>query len=116
MGYGGIGMVPTEVPTDRAAAYPPALPDVLPTAWHQTSKAVQQRIGWDHQHRQGRRCPTRGFKTPSGSRVLCAGHAFLRNLRGGCYDLARQSALAQNHPAPSVARLRDALTVVLSVR
>jgi IS6 family transposase len=81
------GVVPDEVTTDCAAAYPPALAAVLPGVLHETGKAVQQRIERDHQHRKGRLRPTRGFKTLAGARVLCRGHAFLRNLRGGFYDL-----------------------------
>jgi len=77
------GVVPDEVTTDGAAAYPPALAAVLPGVLHETGKAIQQRIERDHQHLQGRLRPTRGFKTLAGARVLCRGHAFLRNLRGG---------------------------------
>jgi IS6 family transposase len=81
------GVAPTEVTTDCAATYPPALAAGLPEALHETGKMLQQRIERDHQHLKGRLGPTRGFKTLSGARVLCAGHALLRNLRGGFYDL-----------------------------
>ena len=81
--------VPDEVTTDGAAAYPPALAAVLPGVLHETGKAVQQRIERDHQHLKGRLRPLRGFKTLTGARVRCGGHAFLRNLRGGFYDLGR---------------------------
>ncbi len=43
------GVVPDEVTTDDAAAYPPALAAALPPVAHETGKAVQQRIDRDHQ-------------------------------------------------------------------
>jgi IS6 family transposase len=77
------GVVPDEVTTDGAAAYPPALFTALPPVLHETGKLAQQRIERNHQHLKGRVRPMRGFKTLAGARVLCRGHAFLRNLRGG---------------------------------
>ncbi len=109
------GVVPDEVTTDCAAAYPPALSAVIPGALHETGKAVQQRIERDHQHLKGRLYPTRGFKTLAGARVLCAGHAFLRNLRGGFYDLTQRTA-AQTWSASPVCRIWDVLTAELSAR
>jgi transposase, IS6 family len=44
------GVTPHTVTTDKAAAYPPALAEVLPEVEHLTGKAVQQRIERDHQH------------------------------------------------------------------
>ena len=81
------GVPPTEVTTDCAATYPPALAAVLPGVLHETGKLLQQRIARDHQHLKGRVRGMRGFKTLAGARVLCRAHAFLHNLRGGCYDL-----------------------------
>ena len=83
------GVIPDEVTTDGAGAYPPALATALPPVLHEAGKRVQQRIERDHQHLKGRLRPLRGFKTLAGARVLCRGHAFLRNLRGGFYDLRR---------------------------
>jgi transposase-like protein len=80
-------MTPTEVTTGCAAAYPPALATVLPEALPETGKLLQRRVERDHQHRKGRTRGMRGFKTLAGARVLCRAPAFLRNLRGGCYDL-----------------------------
>jgi hypothetical protein len=82
------GMVPDEVTTDRAAAYPPALAAALPPVAHETGKRVQQRIERDHRHLKGRLHPMRGFKTLAGARLVCRAHALLRNLRGQFYDLA----------------------------
>jgi transposase-like protein len=107
------GVVPDEVTTAGAAAYPPALAAVLPGVLHETGKAVQQRIERDHQHRKGRLRPTRGFKTLAGARVRCQGHAFLRNLRGGFSDLARLVAAAAVVPQPPVVQAWAALTGTL---
>jgi DDE superfamily endonuclease len=45
-----LGVTPQTVTTDQAAAYPPALAEVLPEVEHITGKAEQQRIERDHQH------------------------------------------------------------------
>ena len=107
------GVVPDAVTTDGAAAYPPALATALPPVLHETGKRVQQRIERDHQHLKGRLRPTRGFKTLAGARVLCRGHAFLRNLRGGCYDLGRPVEALVPSPPPPVVQAWAALTVTL---
>ena len=107
------GVVPDEVTTDGAAAYPPALATTLPLALHETGKRVQQRVERDHQHLKGRLHPTRGFKTLVGARVLCRGHAFLRNLRGGFYDLGRRVDAAVLAPQPPLVQAWAALTGAL---
>jgi len=107
------GVVPDEVTTDGAAAYPPALAAILPDVLHETGKAVQQRIERDHQHLKGRLRPTRGFKTLAGARTLCRGHAFMRNLRGGFYDLGRRVGTAARSPQPPVVQAWAALTGTL---
>ena len=107
------GVVPDEVMTDGAAAYPPALAMALPPALHETGKLVQQRIERDHQHLKGRLRSTRGFKTLAGARVLCRRHAFLRNLRGGCYDLGRLVNATGLVPQPPVVQAWAAITGLL---
>jgi transposase-like protein len=107
------GVVPDQVTTDCAGAYPPALSAVLPPVAHETGKAVQQRIERDHQHLKGRLRPMRGFKTLAGARVLCRGHAFLRNLRGGFYDLGQLVDATVLAPQPPVVRAWAALTGTL---
>ena len=99
--------------TDGAATYPPALAAVLPGVLHETGKAVQQRIERDHQHLKGRLRPLRGFKTLAGARMLCRGHAFLRNLRNGCYDLGRRAGAAALAPQTPVLQAWAALTGIL---
>jgi transposase, IS6 family len=48
------GATPHTVNTDQAAAYPPALAEVLPEIEHTAGKAEQQRVERDHQHLKGR--------------------------------------------------------------
>ncbi|HEY8601426.1 MAG TPA: DDE-type integrase/transposase/recombinase, partial [Thermomicrobiales bacterium] len=103
------GVVPDAVTTDGAAAYPPALAAALPPVAHEVGKAVQQRIERDHQHLKGRLRPLRGFKTLAGARLLCRAHAFLRNLRGGFYDLGRRSGTVAA-PQPSAVQAWAVLT------
>jgi IS6 family transposase len=107
------GVIPDEVTTDGAAAYPPALAVALPPVAHEVGKAVQQRIERDHQHLKGRVRGMRGFKTLAGARVLCRAHAFLCNLRGGFYDLEEPNAVARLRHGPRVACAWDALTATL---
>lgn len=71
---------PRRVTTDRAGCHPPALAAALPRVEHATGKPVQQRLERDHQHRKGRPRIGRGLKTRRTARVVCAGHAFVRNL------------------------------------
>ena len=107
------GVSPDEVTTDGAAAYPSAFAAALPPVAHETGKVVQQRIERDHQHPKGRLRPLRGFKTLAGARVLCRGHAFLRNLRGGFYDQERLVDTVVPSPQPPVVQAWVALTGTL---
>jgi len=107
------GVVPLEVATDCAAAYPPALEAVLSGAAHATGKRIQQRIERDHQHLKGRLRGTRGFKTLAGASVLCRAHAFLRNLHGNFYDLERLADATAASRLPLVLQAWDTLTADL---
>ena len=104
------GVLPDEVATDGAAAYPPALAAALPPVAHEVGKRVQQRIERDHQHLKGRVHGMRGFKTLAGARVLCGAHAFLRNLRGGFYNLEQLVDNVAIPPQPPVVHAWAALT------
>lgn len=110
------GMVPDAVTTDCAAGYPPVLAAVLPGVAHEAGKQVQQRIERDHQHLKGRLCPTRGFKTLAGARVLCAGHALLRNLRGNFYQFPWPFGVASAPKGSAMAHAWDVLTTALLAR
>jgi transposase-like protein len=107
------GVAPTRVTTDRAAAYPPALADVVPGADHETGKLVQQRFERDDGHLKGRLRPTRGFRSLCGARTLCAGQGFVRNLAGGFYRLGCIAGDASLPRAPLLARAWEELTAEL---
>jgi transposase-like protein len=107
------GVPPTEVTTDSAAAYPPALAAVLPGVLHETGKMVQQRIERDHQHLKGRVRGMRGFTTLAGARVLCRAPAFLRSLRQGFYDLGCTREATPRRVAPAMVSAWETLTADL---
>ena len=81
------GVTPHTVTTDQAAAYPPALAQVLPEVEHITGRTEQQRIERDHQHLKGRLKVSRGCKTTKGAQRFCQAHGFVRNLRQDFYRL-----------------------------
>jgi transposase-like protein len=109
------GSTPQAVTTNPAAAYPAALTEVLPGAEHVAGKLVQQRIERDHQHVKGRVRPLRGFRTFAGARVLCAGHALVRNLIGGFHRLGVAMADAPGPRPPLLVRAWEELTATLLV-
>ena len=76
------GVTPRLVTTDKAAAYPPALADVLPEVEHARGKMLQQAMERDQQHLKGRYAGMRGFKTGRSAQVFCRAHGFMRNLCG----------------------------------
>ena len=104
------GVIPDEVTTDCAAAYPPALAVALPPVAHETGKLPQQRIERDHQHLKGRLRPMRGFKTLTGARLICRAHAFLRNLRRHFFAFNEAVDPATMADAPSLWHVWDRLT------
>ena len=108
-------VMPQTVTTDKAAAYPPALAEVLPEVEHITGKAVQQRIERDHQHLKGRLKVFRGCKTTGGAQRFCRAHGFLRNLRQGFYRLGAVSQNANDAIRPQLVRAWEALTAQLLV-
>ncbi len=80
-------VTPSQVTTDKAKCYPPALRAVLPHVEHRTSKYLNNGLERDHQHLKGRVWPMRRFKTTSGASNFCRGHALIRNLRQGFSSL-----------------------------
>jgi IS6 family transposase len=107
-------VTPSLATPDRAAIYPPALATVLPEVEHITGKMAQQRIERDHQHLKGRTRSMRGFQTLPCAQVVCVGHGFMRNLRGGFYDLGCPGDETHLPQAPRLVRAWDELTLVLS--
>jgi transposase-like protein len=78
---------PTEVVTDRAAAYPTVLDELLPAAWHRTERYANNRVEADHGRLKARLRPMRGLKQDRSTRIVIAGHGFVQNLRRGHYEL-----------------------------
>jgi transposase-like protein len=81
-------VTPSEVVTDRAATYPMVLDELLPAAWHRTDQYANNRIEADHGVLKSRLRPMRGLKQDRNARVIIMGHAFVRNIRRGHYELA----------------------------
>jgi transposase-like protein len=81
-------ITPAEVVTDKAAAYPRVLDELVPAAWHRTDRYGNNRVEADHGQLKRRLRPMRGLKTDVGARVVTARHAFVQNLRRGHYELA----------------------------
>jgi transposase-like protein len=107
-------VTPSLATTDRAAIYPPALAAVLPEVTHIRGKLVQQRIERDHQHLKGWTRSMRGFQTLPCAQVVCAGHGFMRNLRGGFYDLGVPGGKVHLPQSPRLVHAWDALTLALA--
>jgi transposase-like protein len=79
---------PVEVITDKAAAYPAMLEELLPGAWHRTDRYANNPIEADHGRLKARLGPMRGLNQDRSARVVLAGHALVQNLRRGHYELA----------------------------
>jgi transposase-like protein len=86
---------PTEVVTDRAAAYPAVLEELLPAAWHRTDRYANNHIEADHGRLKSRLRAMRGFKRDRSARVMITGHALVQNLRRGHYELAVEEPVTQ---------------------
>jgi IS6 family transposase len=84
------GTVPVEVTTDRAAAYPRVLDELIPSALHTTERYANNGIEADHGRLKARLRPMRGLKRHRSARILAAGHALVQNLRRGHYEIATE--------------------------
>jgi transposase, IS6 family len=84
------GPCPTEVITDKAAAYPPVLEEITPGAWHHTEPYANNRIESDHGRLKSRLRPMRGLKQLRCAQVISTGHAFIQNIRRGHYELGTE--------------------------
>ena len=82
------GTIPAEVTTDRAAAYPRVLDELIPSALHTVEEYANNPVQTDHGRLKARLRPMRGLKRHRSARILAAGHAFMQNLRRGHYELA----------------------------
>ena len=81
------GSHPSAVTTDKAPAYPRALDELVPAACHLTEQYGNNLIEADHGRLKARLRPMRGLKQLRSTRVVCAGHAFVQNVRRGHYEL-----------------------------
>ena len=89
---GTTKMTPVEVVTDRAAASPVLLDELLPMAWHRTEQYANNRVKADHGRLKARLRPMRGLKQDRSARAVIAGHAFVQNVRRKHYELAVEEA------------------------
>ena len=80
------GPSPTEVTTDRAAAYPRVLEELVPAACHVTERYANNAIEVDHAQLKSCLRSMRGLKQLRCARVICAEHAFVQNIRRGHYE------------------------------
>jgi IS6 family transposase len=79
---------PVEVTTDKAAAYPGVLEELLPAARHITEQYGNDRVEGDHGRLKARLRPMRGLKRLATAAVIAAGRDFVQNIRRGHYELA----------------------------
>ncbi len=86
------GPVPAEVTTDGAPVCPRVLDELIPSALHIVEQYANNPAGADHgrlkARLKARLRPMRGLKRHRSARILAAGHAFVRNLRRGHYEIA----------------------------
>ena len=78
---------PDEVITDRAAALPRVIAELVPDARHNTEQYANNRVECDHGRLKARLRPMRGLKTDRRARVIIRGRALIQNLRRGHYEL-----------------------------
>jgi transposase-like protein len=87
------GPSPIEVTTDRAAAYPRVLDELVPAACHITEQYGNNSIEADHGRLKSRLRPMRGLKQLRCARVISAGHAFIQNLHRGHFELGAEETV-----------------------
>ena len=92
---GTTKVTPVEVVTDHAPVYPGVLEELAPAAWHRTDQDANNRVEADHGRLKARLRPMRGLKQDRSARVVIAGHAFVQNVRRGCYELAVEAPANQ---------------------
>src|SRR5919205_1646358 len=87
------GPSPIEVTTDRAAAYPRVLDELVPGACHITEQYENNPIEADHGRLKSRLRAMRGLTQLRCARVITAGHAFIQNIRRGHYELGAEETV-----------------------
>jgi IS6 family transposase len=71
---GTTAMIPVEVATDQAAAYPAVLGELLPAAWHRAEQYANHHVEADHGRLKARLRPMRGLKQDRSAGMVIAGH------------------------------------------
>ena len=87
------GPRPSEVSTDQAPAYPRVVEKLLPAACHVLEQYATNPIESDHGQLKSRSRPMRGLKQLRCAQVICAGHAFIQNIRRGHYELGTEEVI-----------------------
>jgi transposase-like protein len=105
---GTTAIVPEEVVTDQAAAYPAVLDELLPAAWHRTERYANNHVEADHGRLKARLRPMRGLKQDRSVKIVIAGHALVQNVRRGHYELAVEEPVTRR-----VAVAFDELTLAI---
>jgi IS6 family transposase len=82
---------PAQVTTDRAAAYPRVLDELLPEVHHVDARYANNRVEADHGRLKARLRPMCGLKCFRSAQTIGAGHAFVQNIRRGHYELATET-------------------------
>jgi transposase-like protein len=67
--------------------YPRVLDEMVLAVCHLTEQYGNNLIEVDHGRLKARLRPMRGLKRLRSTRVICAGHAFVQNVRRGHYEL-----------------------------
>lgn len=83
-----VGVRPVEVTTDRAHAYSRVLDEKLPAALHVVELYANNPVEADHSRLKARLRPMRGLQRLQSAQTVCAGHAFIQNLRRSHYEIA----------------------------
>jgi transposase-like protein len=90
---GSSETTPRRVISHKAATYPPALAAAVPGVRHRTGRYRTNGIERDHGFLKERLRPMRGLKSVASAAVFIRGHALMRNIRRGFYQLIESAPL-----------------------
>ena len=100
---------PADVTTDLAAPLLHVVDELIPEAFHDTSRYANNRVENDHGRLKARLRPMRGLRTDRTASVVISGHAFIQNVRRGHYQLGAES----RHERLGLVRAFDELAKVV---
>jgi IS6 family transposase len=78
---------PAEIVADRAPALRAAIDEFMPGTFHNTAQYANNGVECDHGRLKARLRPMRGLKRDHSARVIMRGHALMKNVRRGHYEL-----------------------------